>query len=267
VPQLRNLGVQFVSLVDRAAVRNPENPTEPQRFLVYKRDNQGGDMPTTEELTAELQKMEDARDEMEKAAREATEKLEKAETERAELAARVEKLEKGDEPAEPKVDLAKADPAIRAALEKAESDRQAMAERLEKAEKATEEADKLAKAERDARVTREFITKAEGLKGLSQEPAKFGPVLKSAAEKLTKDEADELDRVLKAADEQIRASLLFKEQGHGGQTPPADSALAEVQRKAEELKKADGTLTDSQAFAKAMESDKALEQRYLDEVR
>ena len=35
---LRNLEVEWVSLVDRAAVRDPSNPDEPQRFLLTKRD-------------------------------------------------------------------------------------------------------------------------------------------------------------------------------------------------------------------------------------
>jgi hypothetical protein len=36
VPQLQNLDVQFVSLVDKAAVRDPSNPTQAQRFLLWK---------------------------------------------------------------------------------------------------------------------------------------------------------------------------------------------------------------------------------------
>jgi hypothetical protein len=31
---LKNLDVEYVSLVDRAAVRDPSNPDEPQRFLL-----------------------------------------------------------------------------------------------------------------------------------------------------------------------------------------------------------------------------------------
>ena len=34
--RLRNLQVEFVSLVDKAAVRNPAKPDEPQRFLLTK---------------------------------------------------------------------------------------------------------------------------------------------------------------------------------------------------------------------------------------
>jgi hypothetical protein len=35
---LRDLNVEFVSFVKRAAVRDPQNPTEPQRFLLWKAD-------------------------------------------------------------------------------------------------------------------------------------------------------------------------------------------------------------------------------------
>ena len=36
--QLQDLKVDWVSLVDRAAVRNPQNKSEPRRFLLYKRE-------------------------------------------------------------------------------------------------------------------------------------------------------------------------------------------------------------------------------------
>lgn len=36
MPELKNLDVQWVSLVDRAAVRDPDDPTAPMRFLLAK---------------------------------------------------------------------------------------------------------------------------------------------------------------------------------------------------------------------------------------
>ena len=38
MPQLTNLDVEFVSLVDRAAVRDPVEQSEPMRFLIWKRE-------------------------------------------------------------------------------------------------------------------------------------------------------------------------------------------------------------------------------------
>lgn len=278
---LKNLEVSCVSLVNRAAVRDPSNPSQPQRLLLWKAEDHptpGGVMPTaTEELAAALTKADlpdsvrealTKAQERETALAKATEDLAKATADMAALTAKVTELEKaGKTEPEPTVDLSKADPAIRAMLEKAEAEGKALAERVEKAEAATAEADKLAKAERDARVTREFVTKAEAYKALVIKAEEFGPVLKSVAEKLTKEEAEAIDTVLKAADAQISASELFKEQGAGGRVPAADSALAEVQRKAEELKKSDPTLSDAKALEKAMDSDRELQRRYLAEVQ
>jgi hypothetical protein len=42
--RLQNLVVEYVSLVDRSAVRDPSDPDEPQRFLLTKND----DAPTVE---------------------------------------------------------------------------------------------------------------------------------------------------------------------------------------------------------------------------
>lgn len=57
MPQLADVDVEFVSLVDRAAVRDPVNRKEPNRFLLWKRDttSQGGPMTTlTKELLDQL---------------------------------------------------------------------------------------------------------------------------------------------------------------------------------------------------------------------
>lgn len=52
---LRNLEVTWVSLVQRAAVRDPQDPDQPQRFLAMKSDTNEGvtDMSTTELSKAE----------------------------------------------------------------------------------------------------------------------------------------------------------------------------------------------------------------------
>ncbi|HET6999344.1 MAG TPA: hypothetical protein VFI03_12235 [Solirubrobacterales bacterium] len=55
MPNLSNLTVDFVSLVDRPAVRDPEDPTDPMRFLLQKRDRKDQTMaePTTTQEAAE----------------------------------------------------------------------------------------------------------------------------------------------------------------------------------------------------------------------
>jgi chromosome segregation ATPase len=265
MPELKNLDVQWVSLVDRAAVRDPENQTEPMRFLVWKREHhdEGGHM-TPEETRAALEKTEGERDELksqlEKAQADSEEHkaaLEKAQTDLNALTAKVSELTK-DETVE-EIDKSDLPPAVRERLEKAEADAQALAERLEKAEKN-------AASERDERLSKEFVTKAEAFKALPVKATEFGAVLKSASEKLSKDEYEHLEGVLKAADEQIAAGDLFKEQGRGG-TSMQDGALAEATEKAQELRKADSTLSAEQALDRVFQNDRALQERYLAEVR
>src|SRR5579871_2796412 len=68
MPHLQDLSVEWVSLVDRAAVRDPSAPTEPQKFLLWKSESgantdptKGGTVPTAEELSAALAKAEQER--------------------------------------------------------------------------------------------------------------------------------------------------------------------------------------------------------------
>jgi hypothetical protein len=268
--QLRNLDVRFVSLVNRAAVRQAEDPSQPQRFLIWKSDSstQGDDMPATvektaEEIKADLEKAEQERDA-------ALEAVTKAEGERDTLNTRVGELEKaaadakaeGDGKPEPdEDDLSKADlsPAVRARLEKAAKDGEEMRARMEKAEE-------LAKSERDERLTAVYVTKAEGYKSLVQKAEEFGPLLKRAADALSKEDFEALQTVLKAADEQIAKGELFKEQGAGGEAQRS-GAYEEAMRKVDELRKSDSKISHAKALDKVFKEDKALEERYLAENR
>lgn len=250
--RLTNLNVEFVSLVDRAAVRNPQNPTEPQRLIFWKAETATGEDPTPEpqggqmnpdELKAALTKAEQERDA-------ALEAVTKTEGERDAATAQVTELEKAAEkpaePTEPTVDpLAKADPEIRAMLAKAETEAAEL-------RKAAQEATDLAKAEREIRVTREFVAKADEYRALPLEGTVFGPVLKAASEKLSKEENDELIRVLKAADEQIAKSDLFKEQGRSTDgNPEAAGATEGLNKAVADLRKSDPTLSSFQAIQRA----------------
>jgi hypothetical protein len=251
--RLTNLAVDWVSLVDRAAVRDPQNPTQPQRLLVWKAESSAGEDPTHEpqggqmnpdELKAALTKAEQERDA-------ALEAVTKTEGERDAATAQVTELEKAAEkpaePTEPKVDpLAKADPEIRAMLAKAETEAAEL-------RKAAQEATDLAKAEREIRVTREFIAKADEYRALPLDGTVFGPVLKAASEKFSKEENDELIRVLKAADEQIAKSDLFKEQGRSTDgNPESATATDALQKAAVEIRKSDSSLNSFQAMQRAM---------------
>ena len=292
MPNLTDLDVRWVSLVDRAAVRNAENPTEPQRFLLWKAETAGETNPdpvggtmTEEELRAAVAKAETERDE----AREATQKAQAEHAELtealgAEVVAKARNWKKGDpppwskngkgktpdtktndhdEPDDAEEDnIAKADlpPAVRARLDKLEKAETDARERLAKAEE-------IAKAEREIRVTREYVAKAETFRALPVEAAKFGPVLKAAAEQLSAEDAAELDRVLKAADAQIAAGNLFGESGRGGEPQASGGGSEELVRKAAEIRKADPKLSEYQAMNQAMRQDRDAQARYLSDVR
>ncbi len=267
MPNLYDLTVDFVSLVDRAAVRDSVQQNEPARFLFYKRDTdtpeKGALMPRTlDELTAELAKSEEAR-----AA--AAADLEKAKTDIDELTrqladSRRDPARKAD--AE-EIDKSELPPAVRAALDKAEADRDAAKAEVAKAQEDAKEAGEIAKAERDARLTREYIAKAETLTALPIKKDEFGPVLKAAAEKLTKDEFDAIDTVLKAANEQIAKGDLFKSLGANGDGPKLEGAKATATAKAAELRKADPKLTEAAAMQQVFKADPELAAAYQDEVR
>lgn len=251
MPTLSDLQVDFVSLVDRAAVRDPIQQSDPMRFLLWKRDhNKEATVPdkTTEELQAELTKAEADNAELQS-------KLDGVIKELTDLKASMA----GDGGETEEIDKSELPEPVRAALEKAEAAQKAADERVAAAEE-------IAKSEREHRVTREFIAKAETYKALPFEAEKFGPVLKACSEKLTKEEFDEVERVLKAADEQVSQSDLFKSHGRSGEAPDT-SPIAEAQAKAEEIRKADPTLSESAALEKALAADSDLQQRYLDSVR
>jgi hypothetical protein len=64
--RLKELDVRWVSLVDRAAVRNAENPDEPQRWLVWKAE---GEPETAAKAETDWDDLRERIDALEKAAR------------------------------------------------------------------------------------------------------------------------------------------------------------------------------------------------------
>jgi predicted transcriptional regulator len=273
VPELTNLDVTTVSLVNRAAVRDPINQDQPMRFHLIKGevpvwkqegliDPNGGGHMTDAEMLAAVEKAEAERDEAKAA-------LQKAETEREEVSKRVEVLEKaakkpvdddGDDSDADDLNKADLPPAVRARIEKLEKDAADKDSRLEKAEK-------MAKQERETRLIREFVEKAEQYDALSQDPLEFGPVLKSAHEAMSSEHFDALETLLKAANEQVRQGDLFKEQGKGGDGPKGGDAYSELAKAAKELRKEDRSLSPTAALEAAMANDPELQAKYLAEVR
>ncbi|MHB1950166.1 MAG: hypothetical protein ACYCQK_01675 [Acidiferrobacteraceae bacterium] len=229
MPRLTNLTVDYVSLVDRAAVRDPANPTEPQRFLLAKsevpvftsrgKSPSGGSMTDTE--------------------KDLRERAEKAEAKAAKLEAKLAKREKAI-----KADTG-ADADLRAKLAKAEKEAQATAERAEKAER-------IAKQERVQRVQREFIAKAQDEFPHLGNPAELGPELMRMSEKLSKDDFESHLKRLAAANEQIRKGALFSELGHAGESADGSAHTQKLAKAVADIRKADSSLSEYQAREKAL---------------
>lgn len=280
--QLQDVKVDVVSLVDRAAVRDPQNKSEPRRFLLYKREgaastptDQGGSMPPTD--TAELSKEEldtHYKDELAKAQAK-IEELEKLAAEGSapddeenpvhddqdgdEMGSKKPSSTGKDLPHQSESELSKAEAAdLRAQLAKAETDRAAL-------QKQVEDSTKIAKEERDLRELGEWIEKTdETFEALPIEARELGPILKRASETLPSEDYERIDGLLKAADEAMRQSKLFKEAGRGGiPDGAANDPVSRVMRKAEEIEKSDSGIKPSEALAQALKSDPQLEREYL----
>lgn len=154
------------------------------------------------------------------------------------LTTRLSKSAPVDQEAARKEMLEKADPALRAYL----------VEQDQKVAKAEE----IAKAEREARLTREFISKAESLPMITEDKAALATLLRSIHDALKPEESAAVEKMLAAANEQIAKGNLFSTFGTGG----GDTTVSKsVEAKAEEIRKADPSLTREQAIAKAYNDD------------
>jgi len=135
--------------------------------------------------------------------------------------------------------LEKADPAVRAVLQK-------QAEQL----KANEIA--IAKAATDD-IDRTMIAKAAALPNLTVSGEDLTQILKDAYG-VSAEHGEKIENLLKAANEQVEASDMFRELGANG----TSTVSASVESAASAIRKDDPTLTAEQALAKAYESNPAL---------
>lgn len=284
--QLSDVHVGLVSFVDRAAQRSGSDPTQPQRFLLYKAegaDNEGStDMPDTINKDELDPAVREALEKAEQEAADATARAEAAEKAEADAKAELEKAGAGggtgggkddgreadDDKRVSKAELEKLSPEVRAIVEKAEADRVADRERLEKAEARAENAETLAKAETERREVGEFVSKAETgeLRGIPGEPGEIAKAMhtlsKAAPEAWAVLEKD----VLTPAAAQIRAGEVMKQQGVGGEGPPPESALAKFNGKVADLMKADSTLKKSDAMERVRKAEPELQQAIAEEM-
>jgi hypothetical protein len=256
--------VRRVSFVKRGAIRDPDNPSEPHRRLLWKAEDHkpGANVPkgapmTLEETQAALAKAEKERDE----ALAKAEGLEKASKEKDDGEPQGESEKDAGTPSggkDGKFEKSELPEPVRAALEKAEENEAA-------ALKKAEEAEKIAKEERDLRLTREFIAKAEDEFRHVGNADKLGPRLMKMEAALSKEDYEAHLQELRSLNEQIATSKLFKEAGVGGRPADVkgDSAAATI-AKAEELRKSDPNLSEFDAFRRAAQ-DPAVQKAYLAE--
>jgi hypothetical protein len=216
---------------------------------------------TPEEMQAALTKAEKDRDD-------ALAKAEAAEADKTQLELEKAELEKqaggGKAKPAPAVeddpdDLEKADlpEAVRVRLQKAD-------EEIAELRKAADSATEMAKAERDARVKAEFIELAKSELPELGDPEVVGMRLMKFSETLEKAEYDEYLREQTAINEQLSKSAVFGEVGRGGQPPRSSAGLPEILSKAEELQKADSSLSSAEAMRRAAK-DPAIQAAYARE--
>jgi hypothetical protein len=153
-------------------------------------------------------------------------------------------------------DLKKAlPPALRAIVEKSQKDAAAA---IAKATKLEED-----------RAIEASIAKAAPLVGvMPTDAAQLGKLLHEVR-KAAPQHADELERLFKATAAMMAdTSLLFEAIGKaGGEDGGGSGALAELNSKAGDIRKAEPALSEQQAFAKAMTQNPALYARYQQEAR
>jgi uncharacterized membrane protein YqiK len=262
--QVTDARVRRVSFVERAATRDPKNPTQPRRKLLWKSEDapndpalpaKGGDMAdmTPEEMQAALAKAEETAEAAEKDRDTALAKAETAEAEKAELEKMAgggkAKPAKGDDDEDDEDEMKKSElpEAVRAHLEKADAEMVELRKRAESAEE-------LAKGEREARVEAEFVEMAKSELPHLGKPEVVGKRLKTFSETLEKADYDEYVREQTAINEQLRKGSVEAEYGRSGGRPAAPSApgLPEAMKKAEELQKGDPNMSSAEAFRRAM---------------
>lgn len=146
--------------------------------------------------------------------------------------------------------LAKADPAVRALIEKQNKD---MAELKKQAD-----------ALHEAAQERVFLSKAEELPHIGDDKKVVAGLLRRIAEGLSAEDANEVEKILKAADAKIEQGDLFKSYG----TDFRETSITKsVRNQAEELRKSHPELTVEQAEAQIYISNPELAAQVEEKVK
>lgn len=217
----------------------------PQNGSSVNKSKEGANVPKfSEEIIKNLP--EEVRKELEK-----IEELEKKAARVEELEKKVEELQKSTQTSGSEEDILKGLP-------------EPVRKMVEEANKRAEEAEEIAKAERETRLKQEYIAKAKQLSALGIKPEEFGLVLKKVAEACP-EEYVKLEAVLKAANNAIETSGLFKAYGSNGEGE-GSSAWDRIVKKAEEVRKSDPNMTLESAISKVMHENPQLYEEYRKEL-
>lgn len=265
---LTGLDVDFVSLVSRAAVRNPSRPTEPMRFALTKSEvpvvdlnargattTEGGHMPneTEAELRAALEKAEQENAQLRKAAKKAAKKAGKKVQP---TDANPDPDHDGDDDRTPEGDTDHDyQPPKGGKMSKSEEIAKAE-ERIQKAEGRAKQAEKIAKQERDLRVRSEFVEVAKSeLGSLPGTADEKGAELHRLSDVLSKEEFDAHLTRQRAANEQLKKAErdLYGQIGRDGSPDPSNAdAVDRVRKEAAEIRKADPDVSGYDAMRRAL---------------
>lgn len=126
-----------------------------------------------------------------------------------------------------------------------------------------DEAEKVAKAERDARLDAEYVAVAKAEFGdlAATSPTEFAKALRAIDERLDEPTAKELRRVMKAAAASEATAELTREYG-ATVTPAEGTPMHGLTAKAAEIRKSEPTLSEAQAFDKAIDQNPELARQY-----
>lgn len=128
-------------------------------------------------------------------------------------------------------------------------------ERIEKSEKIAKEAVEKAERLEDENQKRDFIEKAAEMENIGS-AKNLGTILHKCSKKLDKEDYEEVERILKAANEQLDSAELFVEKG--SETFDDQDAEGQVKTLVIQKRKDDPKLTENQAYREVMKENKEL---------
>lgn len=201
---------------DKAGSSDGPHPAEVDKMEGTMPEDNGIDLSTIPE---------EVRGEVEEFIASLTKRAEDAESEVTLL----KSVEKTDEEKEAEL-LKSADPAIRKMVEDAQAE--------------AAEANSIAKAERESRLNREFLEKAASLPFVPGETQEKADILKAASESLTAEQYGALEKMLRGANDSMKASGIFKVNGSGQNTEGAEGRIESLAKARAEEKE----ITYEQAY-------------------